>query len=339
MSVDRRVGLYRDIGPLARVAPRAGRDDPTPVNSAMDTERIPVPELPAPGPQQASLGLAAAALFLYMLWGGNPVAAKFALTRIPPIGLAGLRFALGALCLGLWCAYRREPLRPLRRELPPLVVNGLLFTAQIATFHLGVFWSSANHSAVLVNVFPIFVAVFAHFMLVGDRLSPSKVTGIALGFAGVAAVFFDRWGDEPTAMIRGDVVLVFSALILGVQNTYFKDLVARISPYKIVFSQMAICLAPYFAYSLGFEGLLRARPDAAVLGALAYQGIIVGAFSFTAWAVILRRMPVSKLSVFAFSSPLWGVVFSHLLLGEPATPRLLVGMGLVAAGIAIAVRS
>jgi len=273
-----------------------------------------------------------------MLWGGNPVAAKVALTRIPPIGLAGLRFGLAALCLGLWCGLGREPLRPSRREAPPLLVNGLLFTAQIATFHLGVFWSSASHSAVLVNAFPIFVAVFAHFMLVGDRLSASKVTGVMLGFAGVVTVFLDRWGREPAAMVRGDVVLIVSAVILGVQNTYFKNLLARISPYKIVFSQMAICLPPYFAYSLAFEGLLRARPNALVLGALAYQGILVGAFSFTAWAVILRRVPVSKLSVFAFSSPLWGVAFSYLFLGEPLTWMLLMGGGLVAVGIAVAAR-
>jgi len=297
------------------------------------------PSGPRPSaPQVLPIGLAAAALFLYLLWGGNPVAAKLALTRIPPIGLAGLRFGLAAVCLGLWCAYRREPLRPSRAELSPLAINGLMFTAQIATFHLGVAWSSANHAAVLVNAFPIFVAVVAHFWLVHERLGWAKALGIAVGFAGVVVVFFDRWGNEPAPMIRGDLVLILSAAILGFQNTYFKDVVARISPYKIVFAQMAMCLPPYFAYSIPFEGLLGSRPDAIALGALAYQGIIIGAFSFSAWAVILRRVPVSKLSVFAFSSPLWGVVFSYLLLGEPATAQLLLGMGLVAAGIAIAAR-
>jgi len=285
------------------------------------------------------IGLAAAALFLYLLWGGNPVAAKLALTGLPPIGLAGLRFALAASFLGIWCAARREPVLPARDEMRPLLINGLLFTAQIATFHLGVFWSSANHSSVLVNSFPIFVAVFAHFYLVGDRLSPSKVLGIALGFIGVVAVFFDRWGNEPGVMIRGDLVLILSALILGWQNTYFKDVLERVSPYKSVFSQMAMCVPIYLIYSVAFEGLLHARVDAVILGALAYQGIIVGAFSFTAWALILRRVPVSKLAVFAFSTPVWGVILSYLILGEPLTWMLAAGVGLVAVGIAIAARA
>jgi drug/metabolite transporter (DMT)-like permease len=308
-------------------------------SQAMDAECCTLPQPSLPKPQRVTAGLASAALFLYLLWGGNPVAAKVALTRIPPIGLAGLRFGLAALCLGLWCGLRREPLRPPRREVRPLLVNGLLFTVQIATFHLGVFWSSASHSAVLVNAFPIFVAVFAHFMLVGDRLSAAKITGILLGFAGVVTVFLDHWGGEPATMVRGDVVLILSAVILGVQNTYFKDLLARISPYQMVFSQMAISLPAFFAYSLAFEGLLRAHPTALVLGALAYQGILVGAVSFTAWAVILRRMPVSKLSVFAFSSPLWGVAFSYLFLGEPLTWMLALGMLMVAVGIGITLGS
>ena len=291
------------------------------------------------GWRSADAGLIAAALFLFMLWGGNPVAAKFALTQFPAIGLAGLRFGLAALCLGLWCALIREPLRPPRGEMRPVLINGLLFTAQIATFHLGVFWSTASHSAVLLFGFPVFVAVFAHFMLPDDRLNAGKVTGVLLGFAGILAVFFDHWGHESAAMMRGDLVLILSAVILGVQNTLFKGYVARISPYQMVFSQMVIALPVYFAYSLAFEGLLRSQPDALALGALAYQGIVLGAFSFTAWAAILRRMPVTKLSVLSFSSPLWGVMFSYLFLREPVTWMLLAGGVLVAAGIAIASRA
>jgi len=296
------------------------------------------PRLAASKPEAIPLGLAAAALFLYLLWGANPVAAKIALTRLPPIGLAGLRFGLAVALLGVWCAATRQAVWPSRPETSALAINGLLFTVQIATFHLGVFWSSANHSAILVNAFPIFVAVFAHFWLVGDRLGAGKALGIGLGFAGVVMVFFDRWGNEPPTMLRGDLVCMLSAVILGVQNTYFKDMLARISPYKIVFWQMAICTPLFLAYSLGFEGLAGARPNAVALAALAYQGVVVGAFSFTAWAVILRRVPVSRLSVFAFSSPPWGVVFAYLLLGEPATWVLLAGTGLVAAGIAVAAR-
>jgi len=306
----------------------------------METEHTPVPrERAAPGPRVVPIAIAAAALFFHALWGGNSVAAKFAFTGLPPIGLAGLRFALAALVVGAWGAVRREPLWPSRREVLPLAINGLLFTAQIATFYIGVFWSSASHAAVLINTFPIFVAVFAHFWLVGDHLNAGKVVGIALGFGGTAAVFSDRWDAGAPAMLVGDAVLLLSALILGAKNTYLKEVVARITPHKVVFSQMLFSLGPYFAYSLAFEGLLGAKPDAVALLALGYQSVVVGAFCFMGWTIILQRIPASKLAVFGFSSPVSGVILSHLLLGEPLTSKLVAGMALVALGIGIAARS
>lgn len=305
----------------------------------MDSSHLPASSPPATGaPQRLSIGVIAIGLLLYALWGGNVVAIKFALTGFPPVGLAGLRFALAALGVAVWCACLREPWWPSRREVSALALNGTLFTVQIATFYLGMFWSTATHGAVLVNAFPIFVAIFAHVWLVGDRLNAGKAIGVALGFAGVVAIFFDRWGDQGT-MMKGDAVLAVSAAICGFQMTYFKDAVARINPYKMTLWQMIICMTANLAYSLRFEDLLGARPDALVLVALAYQGIIVGAFSFSAWAVVLRRVAVSKMALFGFTTPLWGVVLSHLFLGEPLTRALLLGMALVAAGIAIAVRS
>jgi len=285
------------------------------------------------------LDVAATALLLYALWGANPVAVKVALVTLPPIGVAALRFALAGAGLAAWCALRREPLLPSAREAPLLAVNGLVFCMQIATFYLGLSWSSASHGAVLVNSFPIFVAIFAHFYLAGDRLSAGTALGVALGFAGVAVTFFDRWGRASPTMLQGDLLFVASAVLVGAQNTYFKSIIGRVSSYKIIFAQMTICLPAYFTYSVLAEGLLTARPDALALAAVAYQGIVIGAFGFMAWAVLVRRVAVSRLTVFGFSVPVWGVILSHLFLGEPLTGKLVAGMALVVVGIAIAARS
>ena len=81
------------------------------------------------------------------------------------------------------------------------------------------------------------------------------------------------------------------------------------------------------------------QPPTAALVALGYQGIIVGAFCFVGWTALLQHIPASKLAVFAFASPVFGVIFSYLLLGEPVTGRLFAGVVMVASGIAIAARS
>ena len=67
--------------------------------------------------------------------------------------------------------------------------------------------------------------------------------------------------------------------------------------------------------------------------ALLYQGGVIAGFCFLAWTAVLERYSASKLVVFFFATPLSGVLFSHLMLGDKLTIELLVGSVLVAAGI------
>jgi drug/metabolite transporter (DMT)-like permease len=67
--------------------------------------------------------------------------------------------------------------------------------------------------------------------------------------------------------------------------------------------------------------------------ALLYQGGVIAGYCFLAWTAILERYSASKLVVLFFVTPLSGVLFSYLFLGDELTVSLLVGAVLVAAGI------
>jgi len=69
------------------------------------------------------------------------------------------------------------------------------------------------------------------------------------------------------------------------------------------------------------------------VAALLYQGGIIAGFCFLAWTSILEKYSASKLVVFFFATPLSGVVFSNLFLGDELTVYLLGGAILVAVGI------
>jgi drug/metabolite transporter (DMT)-like permease len=63
---------------------------------------------------------------------------------------------------------------------------------------------------------------------------------------------------------------------------------------------------------------------------------VIGAFaSYLAWMWMLGRYPATKISVFVFLTPLFSLLFGTLLLGESATPTLLMALGLVAVGIVL----
>jgi drug/metabolite transporter (DMT)-like permease len=87
--------------------------------------------------------------------------------------------------------------------------------------------------------------------------------------------------------------------------------------------------------TLGFFLGERIDPSAAVavLPAFLYQAIWVAAVTYLAWFALIRDYPASLLSSFTFLTPLFGVGFGAVLLGEKLSPRLLAALLLVAAGI------
>jgi drug/metabolite transporter (DMT)-like permease len=291
------------------------------------------PELSA-----ARLGLGAVLLagIISALWGTNPTAVKIALRGFPPIGSAGLRFAIAAFGVWIWCRATGVRLRPRSGEGVWLALAGAFFLAQIGSFTLGVHWGTASHSIVLLHTYPFFVVLLAHFLIPEERASAGRVIGVIAAFSGIVILFLGEWGKWEGTQLLGDSVQVGSAFILGAEVVFLKYAVARIDPSRVVLWQMVIGATGFLAYSVGFEGLAGARPGMDSVAAVAYQGMVIGAFCFSVWMWLLRRHAASRVAIFGFVGPLVGVTLSALALGEPFTPALALSAACVAAGIVLA---
>jgi drug/metabolite transporter (DMT)-like permease len=291
------------------------------------------PDFPA---HRFTTSAVALSVMITVFWGTNPTALKIALRGLPPIGSAGIRFAIAAIGVWGWCTVTRVRAWPRRGEFRWLAAVGAFFTAQIATFSLGVYWGTASHSVVILHTYPFFVVALAHFLIPGDRASPGRVAGLVAAFTGIAALFVGDWGGWHGRQFLGDAIQLLSALILGAQIVYTKHAVARIDSDRVVLWQMLIGAPLFLAYSLLFEHLAAARPNAASTAAVVYQGLIIGTLCFTIWTWMIRRHAASRVAIFGFIAPLVGVFISVLVLGEQLSPALLVSAGLVAVGIVLA---
>lgn len=281
-------------------------------------------------------GAALLAVLVTALWGTNPTALKIALRTLPPIGAAGLRFAIAAVGVWVWCRLSGVRVRPRAGEILWLAAIGAFFLVQISTFTLGVYWGTAGHSVVLLHTYPFFVVALAHFLIPGDRASPGRVASMVAAFCGVLILFVGDWGEWQGTQLLGDGVQLFSAFILGAQVVFIKHAVARIDPARVVLWEMVIGSAGFLLYSLAFENLAGARPSVVSSGAVVYQGIIIGTLCFTVWTWLIRRHAASRVAIFGFVAPLVGVVLSSLVLDEPLTATLLLSAVLVAVGIVLA---
>ena len=274
----------------------------------------------------------ALALLLAFLWGGNSLAIKVGLQDFPPMALAFLRFVIGLVVIGGWALFRRIPLRLRPGELPRLLLLTTIFILQIICLNTGTLYTSASRSTIFINVYPFFTALFAHFWIPGERLSVTKTLGIVVAFSGVFVTVAPELGQGETSVI-GDIIVLVSGCFLGLRVVVTKLLIQSIHPYRLLAWLLTLSLPFYVVASLVVE---RGEPMQLTLSAalaLLYQGGVIAGFCFLAWTAILERYSASKLVVLFFATPLSGVLFSHLILGDELTLSLLGGAALVAGGI------
>ena len=288
------------------------------------------PEIPN---EQPNAKMIAFALMLAVLWGGNSVSIKIGLQGVPPLALAGFRFLLALVAVTAWSISQRVTIRLRRGELVPLILLGIAFVLQIITLNVGTRFTSAARSTIMINFFPFFTALFAHYWVPGDRLSFIKIMGIGLAFCGIFITFAPALQLGAHSYPVGDLIVLISASLLGFRTVVTKRLIQSIHPYRLLIWLMIFSLPCFFGLSLLLEDQSNYAFSPAVIAAILYQGVIVAGFCFVCWTSILKKHSPSKLVVLSFATPISGIIFSHLLLADELGFSLITGATLVAFGI------
>lgn len=288
------------------------------------------------GTRSAVLGL-----LVGVVRGGNQVALKIALTALPPLWTAFGRMSISCLTVGLWSRSQGYDLMPTRDEMPKLALLGAMFTLQISILHIGADYTSPAYSVILVNVNPIMANLISHFFVPEDRLSPLRLLGLLIAFAGVTWVFFGKPdpGLAPNPTL-GNTLMVISASMVAARTVYIQRLVQNMLPEKAVFCQMLMALPVFLVGGAFFAGVGERGPLGwQQIAAMTYQGLLVGGVGLLTWIYLLRKHTPGTVSVFSFVTPFCGVFVSALVFGEEITPRLLSGVAAVLTGIYLVTRS
>ena len=280
-----------------------------------------------------------AALAISIVWGGNVVALKIGLDTFGPFWSAFWRMVAGVAVVSLWGWSRGIPLLPPRGERGLLAALGVLFVVQIAAMNHGVSWTSPAYAVVLLNAHPIFANFVGHFFVPEDRLSWARVLGLALAFGGVCVVFLGKPDEALGARpILGNLVVTFSGFLLGARTVYTQRLVRTMDPVRPVLWMMIFSLPVFLLLALTHEEPLLQPINTAAVSAVLFQGVVIAGLGFIVWTTLLKTISPGTLSMFAFVTPIFGVLLSGLVYGEEITPRLILGVLAVSAGILIATR-
>ncbi|MEE9567593.1 MAG: DMT family transporter [Desulfobacteria bacterium] len=262
---------------------------------------------------------------------------KIGARELPPLFMAGLRSLVASACLYIWIKAKRLTLFPSTKVLLHGIVVGLLFGSEFGFIYVGLEYTLASRTYVLVYTAPFFVAVGAHFFLENDRLNRWKAAGLILAFAGVVTLFMKDLGSFSLSALPGDLMILAAGALWGATTVYIKKYLSHHTvPLQTLFYQVFFSAPPLFLMSILLEDPIVLSLSLAAGFSVFYQCIIVAFLSYLVWFELIHRYPVSLLHAFSFFTPVFGVFLSGaLILGEIMSPNLIVALILVSLGMVL----
>jgi len=282
----------------------------------------------APGP--AAFGLM---VLLCAIWGFQQVAMKFAVVEISPILQAGLRSGLGAVLVFAWARWRGIALFAADQSLRPGLLAGLLFGLEFVFIFVGVERTTVSRMVVFLYTAPCFTVLGLHFFVPGERMGWRQAAGVLLAFAGLVLAFIDKASG---GSLLGDAFGVLAALFWAATTVLIRATkLAQVTATKVLLYQLVVSAAVMFPLSwlVGERGI--GVLSAPTLWAMAYQVVIVAFVSYLAWFWLLTRYLAGRLLVFSFLTPLFGVWFGMLMMGDQPSLHFFVAAAMVVGGIVL----
>jgi drug/metabolite transporter (DMT)-like permease len=264
-----------------------------------------------------------------VLWASSFPGIRAALEGFSPLGLASVRFALaGAILLALAAAIGGG--LPRRADMPRIFLSGALgIAAYNIALNQGEVTVSAGAASFIVNIAPIFTALFATIFL-GERVGRWGWTGMAVSLTGVGVIARAEAGESPLGWGAGLVLLAAS-----LQALYFvlmKPLIARYGALKATSYAVwagAAVLLPWLP-----AGMAEAHgASAGALFAAVYLAAFPAALAYLVWSFALARLPAARAAAWLYLVPPVATVIAIAWPGETPSAEALLGGAVALAGV------
>jgi drug/metabolite transporter (DMT)-like permease len=276
----------------------------------------------------------AGVLAVMVLWAGNFIVVKSAVAVLPPVGFTFLRFTLATATLFLLLRWREGSLGLPRRDLVAIMGFGALgFGVYQILWTTGLTTISAGDSALIIAATPVLVALLA-VVARTDVLTPTKLAGVLLSFAGVAVVIASGQGLSLGGSIVGEAITLAAAVCWSVYTAYATPYVRRYSPLRATaWASLAgtLVLAPLALLQLSTVDVAGLGPG--VVAAILYSGFLS---SGVANVVVMNGVKVvgpTRTAALQFLVPALAVVLAAVFLDEPIRPGQIVGGVVIVGGV------
>ncbi|MCR5546593.1 MAG: DMT family transporter [Lachnospiraceae bacterium] len=264
------------------------------------------------------------------------------------IMFAGIRFFLaGCLAWVIGSISFRKPLVPKKGSFPYILILAILQTyLQYFFFYVGLAHTTGVKASI-IEAMNVFVALLiAALLFRQEQLTGKKIIGCIIGFVGVVLVNLSGSGVAFDFTIAGEGAIFLSTVAYAFSSVCIK----RFSKYEepFVLSAYQFMLGGVLLFLTGLIWNINAGVKeeemlvmAKTLFTSSGMGIVmllagISAVAYSLWGQLLKYNEVSKVTIFGFLTPVFGVVFSAIFLAEQTASSpivVIISLALVSFGI------
>jgi drug/metabolite transporter (DMT)-like permease len=267
---------------------------------------------------------------LAAIWGASFLFVRITAPVIGPVATADLRMLVGGIALTGWFAATGFDPQWRRWWRYYLLIGALTSAVPFLLYAYAALELTAGMLVVLNATSPMWGALLSAFV-VGERLSPAGIGGLALGVAGVALLSAPEGAASPVSIAAGLGAAFCYGLSAAVMRRWSRDAPSR---GMAVGTQIAggVLLLPLLALSAP------AMPGPGIVAALLALGLVCGAAAYLLYFRLIADIGAAGALTVTYLIPVFGILWGALFLGEPLEPVMLGGAALVIGGTVLVLR-
>lgn len=257
---------------------------------------------------------------VYLFWGSTYLAIDIAVQSIPPGLMCAVRFSIAGVVMLIVCAAMKKRIWYSPRQIALAAVVGILL---LMGGNLTLSWAELSVptglAAMIISVTPLWFLVLDSLLLGHHHISSRGKAGLALGIAGLAVLFWPEL-HSTSEMGRRELYRCLSLLGGSFSWALGSVLSKRWQSGMDIFSatawQITAAGAANFLFALAFEDIPHAVWTTRSLGAVLYLVVCGSWIGYTAYIWLLKHVPTSKVSTYAYVNPVIAVFLGWLVLHE-----------------------
>ena len=281
---------------------------------------------------------------VYFFWGSTYGAIHIAGLHLAPPLVGALRTLISAGVLALFCLARDISLRVPSRTAWQLILVGILF---MSANNVLLIWAEtkvpSGYASLVIAMIPILVALMETALPGGETLNLRGWLGTLLGAIGMFALLWPalhRAGATPERRsLAGFVILVLAAISFAVGSVLSRRFHFKVYTFAATTWQIAAASVVNLIIAIAAGNFQTADWTAAGVLSVLYLALFGSVVGLTAYVYLLKHVPVTKVSTYAFVNPVIAVLLGVAIFHERLASAEVLGMVIILFAVATVILS